>query len=147
MPGQSNAIIPAMEFFLKPDNLIVTLSSLSYLLSGILIFRANPFISLGLILMTCIAFLHHSFPDSFYIRILDWISALVLITVLFNLAHTTQQTGVFLAVGVLILFLVWLTSFIAFRNEYFLIYNISHAAWHILSAIFIFLLTTKFFTP
>jgi len=145
LPGQSNAIIPAMEFFLKPDNLIVTLSSLSYLVSGIFVFRTSPLIGVGLILMTCIASLHHSFPDSFYIRLLDWVSALVLIAVLFNLAYTTQQTGVFLVIGVLILFLVWLTSFIAFRNEYFLIYNISHASWHIISAIFIFLLTTKFF--
>ena len=134
-----------MEFFFKPDNLIVTLTSLSYLISGVLVFKTNPLISLGLILMTVVAFLHHSLPDNFYIRLLDWASALALIALLFNLAYTTQQTGIYLVVGAILLFLVWLISFITFRNEYFLIYNLSHASWHILSAIFIFLLTTKSF--
>ena len=136
-----------MEFLFKPDNLIVTLSSLSYLVSGIFVFRTSPLISVGLILMTCIASLHHSFPDNIYIRLFDWLSALLLIGWFFYFAYSSHQIAAFSVIAIVILlFLLWLTSFIAFKNEYFLIYNISHASWHILSAIFIFLLATKFFT-
>ncbi len=129
----------------RPDNLFVILSSISYLISSFFIFRINLTISLALGATTLFASLHHLFPNNNYVRVVDWTSAIMLITFIFIFAKNTNQiTPLFLST-VLVLFSIWLVSFVAFINNAFILYNFAHATWHILSALFIYFLVIKFF--
>lgn len=104
---------------------------------ALLLNTERPLLAGLLFVVGVCAFLHHRFPRIFILRMCDWVCALTLIIVL-AMNYTVTTTNVFLLIC---LFSFWFFSFYHYhRTQKMLMYSLSHAAWHILSAIIIYII-------
>lgn len=106
-----------MKSFSKPDNQLVVFSSLSYILVGIFYIWSDFILVIFLSLTTIISILHHSYPKKQIIRITDWSTALILVLYVFTKNNTLLSMETSVNLFILIIFLTWLTSFVAFRKR------------------------------
>jgi hypothetical protein len=131
-----------MNLLKQPDNALVSVSTLSYLIAGALLVQVDGLWAVGLVVMGCIAALHHRYPAYTLIRVADWLSAIVLLCGVAVLIKTSPLIPATLSVAALCLGVLWLVSFVSFRYTYFSLYNLTHAIWHTGSAFFIHTLIT-----
>lgn len=84
------------------------------------------------------SFLHHIFPDNGFIRFFDWTVALILVALVVSKFGLLNQTDFFI---ITVAILMWVASFILFHYFHAIsYYQITHTAWHLLSAYLIFII-------
>jgi hypothetical protein len=124
--SQSKLFSDSEEFFVIFSSICFVIPAFYFLINNSLL------LSILFFLVAIFSVLHHTFPKKQSFRILDWISAIILI--LIYLANIGKYTNTLIMVSIMAI-LIWYTSFKAFRNQKILLYNITHTLWHTLSAI------------
>lgn len=126
----------------KYNSTILCVSSLIYILAGLIVVQKNFYLAVLLFIVTIFSILYHHSFKNFSLKALDWIFGTILFLYLYYLFDVRFDLYIFA-------FLLFLVAFrmldhILFKRKRYGIFSYSHSAWHLLSGlaiISIFVLT------
>ena len=114
----------------KYNSHLLCISSLAYLLSGVIMLKENLFLSVLLLVVTTFSILHHKNFRSLKLQILDWVFGAVLVVCVLYLKFNPL---IFILLTTLILFRI--IDHIIFRAKNYRVFGRVHAFWHFFSAL------------
>ncbi len=117
----------------KYNSQILCVSSLVYLLAGLIVIGRNPYLSVLLFIVTIFSILyHHNFKD-FNLKVLDWTFGTILLFYLLYIINIKFDLYIFILLVVLMAFR--LLDHILFKTKRYGIFSYTHSAWHFLSGL------------
>ena len=123
----------------KYNSEILCVSSMAYLIAGILLVRTNPYLAGLLFVVTVFSILHHTSFHSFKFKVLDWIFSSALTVTVFSLYRVNSYIFIFIA----ILTVFRLLDVLALNTKRYKFFNYTHAVWHLLTAVVIVFLAVS----
>jgi len=121
----------------KYNSQILCLSSLLYLLAGLMVIEQSLLLSIIIFAVTLFSILHHAYHKNLLLTVADWLLAIWLVLHTLYIFRDTNIVYIFLLI--LIIFKS-IDEFIFFSKRYRM-FNYSHSIWHLLSSLAIILLS------
>lgn len=131
---QENILEKLKEKF--PHHIPAVFSSFVYLLVALILQGKDKWVIAFLILVFITSIFYHSHPENKFFRFGDWLASISFIVYMINILIGNNSMHFYAVIIMLCIFAVvfWIISEIAYYNKFNKIFNISHTAWHILSA-------------
>jgi len=124
----------------KYNSHILCLSSLVYLLAGIIVIDKNLYLSILLFGVTTFSILYHHSFKNISLKILDWTFAMILFLYALYIVRVKFDPYILIIIAAIVVFKV--VDHIVFKTRHYRIFNYTHSVWHFFSALIIVLAIT-----